>query len=222
MISNDLINLIHAYNENGIYFLFVSILWWFNGKRIEKWCYCPDFNRIFVNNGKLYGTSENYKTYILENKHFKSSGLLQEVFKIKDKHIDPWSICFNNESMYSITTLRFKKDRTILPIKRFPGYGFKLLYYDGFLYHFSAIWDGQNEKFNIKTNEWSFFKSQEISLIDDIYLLNNIFYALFENGKIGTYNPQTDTWTLLDINFPITYYRCSQDSFWNLHKIIGK
>ncbi len=59
MVLKDLMNLINAYNENGIYFLFDSILWWFNGKRIEKWFYCPDIIGILIYDNQLYGSKEN-------------------------------------------------------------------------------------------------------------------------------------------------------------------
>ncbi len=216
MISKDLMNLIHAYNENGIYFLFDSILWWFNGKRIEKWCHCPDIVKIFVYDGKLYGLITDHgklhgfvtdhfvfqKVFVLENQQFNYHMSMKEIFKIAYDYINPYCVCLDdNGNKYTSTnndTLR--KNGKPLPNKTHKDYGFKLLYYDGFLYFFTCFKDGINEKFDIKTNQWSLFSSQELSEIHDIYLLNKLFYILFRNGKIGTYNSKTDTWQLLSIS----------------------
>ncbi len=208
MISKDLMNLINAYNENGIYFLFSHTLWWFNGKRIEKWCYCPDISRIFVDDGNLYARTEPYReVFILENQSFKYCGILEDIFDIEDEHINPWYICFDDDdNLYTYARGEpFQKNGNPLPRKKYYYNGNKLLYYDGFLYYFSFDFKGQNnEKFDIKTNQWSFFNDQLIyeNWISDIYLLNNIFYTLFGNGKIGTYNPKTDTWQKIDISLP--------------------
>ncbi len=80
-------NLINAYNENGIYFLFRDVLWWFNGKRIEKWCYDPNIFDIFIYNNKLYGLNVHDEVFILNNQQFKYCGSLKEILKVE--HVNP-------------------------------------------------------------------------------------------------------------------------------------
>ncbi len=202
MISKDLMNLIHAYNEHGIYFLFNSILWWFNGKRIEKWCYCPNILKIFVYDSNLYARNEwcFRNVLVLENQRFQYFGTLDGIFDIEGETINPWTICLDDDNnLYNYSSPgTFQKNGHPLPKRKYRFFGMKLLYYDGFLYFFSFDCNGINEKFDIKTNKWSFFSHQLIcnNWIVDIYSFNNIFYTLFENGKIGTYNPKTDTWQL--------------------------
>ncbi len=199
--------LIYAYNENGIYFLFRGTLWWFNGKRVEKWCCCPYFHEIFVYDNKLYGIKWN-NIYIFENKIFQYSyALLQTLFKTRDDYIHPSRICFNAQNYYNYSDLGgpFTRNGKPLPNKNNSNFGFKLLYYDGFLYFFSGHKNGINEKFDIQKNQWSLFSNQAIETINDINLMNELFYILFQNGKIGTYNSKTDTWHLLNITLPLSF-----------------
>ncbi len=193
-------NIINAYNENGIYFLFDSILWWFNGKRCENWCYCPHIHhQIFVYNNNLYGEVTFDKVHILENRQFKNCKLMKEIFKT-EHYVNPFAICLdNNHNFYFYSQMHgtLQKNGKLLPNRVFPHSGLKLLYYDGFLYHFSFSF--KNEKFDIQKNQWSLF-SNTIYSIMDIYLLNDLFYTLFRNGKIGTYNPRTNVWKILHIS----------------------
>ncbi len=197
MILKNLMNIISAYNENGIYFLFRGVLWWFNGKRIEKWCYCPDITRIFAHNGKLYGIYNNLNKFILKNQQFKYyCGSQQKIFGI-ETYGNPFRICFDDDNnLFEYSLGGFRKNGTCLTNKS-RVHGFKLLHYDGFLYYFNRYNNGINEKFDIQKNQWSSFNHQTINEIDDVYLLNDLFYILFKDGKIGTYNSKTDTWQLL-------------------------
>ncbi len=135
MISKDLMNLIYAYNEHGIYFEFNSILWWFNGKRFEKWCRCQDVFRICVYGGKIYGHNACekktepllHKMYILENQQFRQFELM--------KTSNPYYICLDdNGNKYTYRNGKLSKNGKSFPNTTHGVYGFKLLYYDGFLY----------------------------------------------------------------------------------------
>ncbi len=199
MILPDLINLINAYNENGIYFLYDSILWWFNGKRFEKWRYCYNISKIFIYNNKLYARAVNNgsQNYILENQQFK---LIPEIF--------PNCSCLDdNNVVYSYERHHLFRNGKRLPNKMNDAYGFKLLHHEGFLYFFSSLMNGINEKFNIETNEWTFISNQIIYTISDMCLLNNIFYILFDNGMIGTYNSKSDTWHLLNLSLSNNHHQ---------------
>ncbi len=192
-------NIVHAYNENGIYFLFRHILWWFNGKRFEKWLYCPNIRYIFVYNKHIYAGTTNYTMCILENQKFKS---LKDLFR-STAYINHWCICLDDDGNrydYSRITGPFTKNGYFLSEKSYPYQGTKLLYNDGFLYHFSFLKNGINEKFDIQNNQWSLFDNQRFYQIDDVHLLNKLFYILFTNGKIGIYNSKSDSWQLLDIS----------------------
>ncbi len=198
-------NIIYAYNENGIYFLFNDRLWWFNGKRFEKWCYRQHtYDKIFAHDGKLYAISRNNFLYILENNKFKyHCGSLETLFKIQEYFMNPWRICFaNDKNVYHYLNNHgpFKKNDHLLPEKKYYNMGHKLSYFDNSLYYFSFEQNGKNETFNIKTNQWALFNSQTIHGISDVNLLNELFYVLFRNGKIGTYNSKSDSWQLLAIS----------------------
>ncbi len=190
-------NIINAYNENGIYFLFDSTLWWFNGKRFENWCYCPHIRYLFVYNSKLYGKATCNKIHILENQQFKYHGSMEDIIKTKN-YVNPWSICLDDNHNFYFYSRKFGtfKNGEPLPNKTHPFAGLKLFYYDGFLYHFGCGGgDDANEKFDLQKKQWSVFATyQVICNINDIYLLNDLFYILFTNGKIETYNPKTNMW----------------------------
>ncbi len=134
---------------------------------------------------------------------FKYCALKTE--ELDNDEAQPWTSCLDNDGnlyKFSTTLLNFKKNDNQLPNKQYPDHGNELLYYDGFLYFFEWDQNGINEKFHIEKNQWSLFSNQAFDDIDEIYLLNNLFYILYENGKIGKYNPKTDIWQLLDIRLP--------------------
>jgi len=201
MIHKNLQKLISNYNEFGIYFLFNEHLWWFNGKRIEKWC-SMDSSLIFSIKNNIY-TKNECTLYYLKNKKFELSPQSLETIYKTSSYINPSRVYLDDDNnFYNYSHAFFCKNGRSLPNKVYDQHGFKLLHYNGFLFFFTSDVYGINEKFNLKTSEWSIFKHHNYKTgLQDVSLLNGLFYILFNNGQIGTYNSKVDSWQLLDIRF---------------------
>ena len=183
MISKNILSIVNKYNENGIYFLFHGFIWWFNGKRKEKWCH-SEAEEIYFYQGKLYDISDFFTT-------------LNQILNIKYEQFS--RVCYDQNGYFYGEGLlcpfgKCKKNGrvTILPQKVWLQSGFKMLYYDNFVYYFS---NEHNEKFDIQKDIWFDFKNNiNYWGISDVGLLNGLFYVLYENGKISIYNPKLNSW----------------------------
>ncbi len=199
MIIKNLLKVIDDYNEVGIYFVFDGKLWWFNGKRSEKWCHSyPD--KIYLYNNNVYGIDSGGSiTHILKNNKFepcKQAWWSIMNLGMYENHINPFhSYIDKNKTIYNYSTMSFRKNDKRLMDKRYVLGGFKLLHYDGFLYYFSSHKYGINEKFDLKTEEWLSFYHPSKTILD-VNLYGGLFYILFEDGTIGTYNPVNDKFKL--------------------------
>jgi len=201
MIAKHLLKLINNYNENGIYFAYNKNIWWFNGKRLERWLSVVNGEAILSDRSNVYVIDDNAISYVLKDRKFeKNYKSVAELFNLDDVYFC-FRICCVNGMLYDFSDgLSFYRNGMRMPLKKHHSYGARLLHYNGFLYFFTLYANGENEKFNLKTLEWSSFSHHRYYLtMQAVYLLNDLFYILFRNGKIGTYNPQTDNWHLLDI-----------------------
>lgn len=195
MIASVLQDVIKRYNEIGIYFSVNGYLWWCNGKRLEKWCSCNG-NRVTMKNRDVC-VYFDFKYWILNGTRFK---LLHDLPNLKNTHTvkignDEYFYTYFYHHQFSVATNGHKK---VLPTKKNPSRSSFLMHNKDHLYYFDNI---TNEKYNIKTQEWTNFSipfSIDASLftIHDIHILDNVFYICYSNGKIDKYDPHTDTWKL--------------------------
>ncbi len=190
MIIKNLLKIIDDYNEVGIYFVFDGKLWWFNGKRSEKWCTSYS-NQIYLYNNNVYGIDSGGSiTHILKDNKFKPyKQAWQSIMDLGMYHIHPFHLYIDkNKTIYNYSTVSFRKNDNLLKYKVHGTHAVKLLHYDGFLYYFSGHKEGINEKFDLKTEQWSSFNYPGETILD-VNLYDGLFYFLFEDGTINTYNP---------------------------------
>ncbi len=196
MIIKNLLRIIDDYNEVGIYFVFDGKLWWLNGKRSEKWCTSYS-DKIYLYNNNVYGigSGDGFITHILKNNKFeKYKQAWQSILNLDMYHIHPFHLYIDkNKTIYNYTTMAFRKNDNFLKRKVYEVDGFKLLHYDGFLYYFSGHKEERNEKFDLNTEEWSSFNHPGETILD-VNLYGGLFYILFEDGTINTYNPVNGMW----------------------------
>lgn len=186
MIPKDLLYLISKYNEIGIFFAFNDYIYWFNGKQIKKWCEnVHDLTMLNIDNGYLYGHN-NFDSYHLENLKFTKISW-KNMQLIKDQ---------KTKIVYDYK-LGFFADNIALPLKNHRRCGIKLLQCDSNLYYFGS---SIHEIFNIKTNKWSNLMLPNETLLVDVALFQNLFYLLYENGTIATFDPIFKIWQETSFN----------------------
>ncbi len=220
MLPKDLGKIIEAYNENGEYFIFAGIIYWFDGKRIEEWClsdhlygdygnrgYCRNFVFIGCNfENLLTKTSLRWRIKTNQWKHMHLPPL--EIEQPRICYQNKWVYySYNNKhhfNVYSVegcTELYPVESCTELPQKQYCYYGFKMIILDSFIYYFSNRKNGYNEKFNIINNEWTLIATNP-NYIENIILFRKIIYIIFINGEISIYNPNSDVFlkTILNLH----------------------
>ncbi len=195
MLPKDMTNIINEYNEIGIFIRCNRRLYWFNGKRFEFWCEATNKYCFMTYNNDLYWNFFG-KVSIYKNKQFITS----QVPKIWNHplYVFQQGLTLINGKVYdydinlqvNMITDEFN-NRSILPEKHHPDFGFKLIYYKDSIYYFGSI---QNEKF-INGNWIVIAQYPNIYNDYDVYLFNDKFYAFELNTTYyHIYNPELDCW----------------------------
>ncbi len=173
--------LIDNYNEHnkGFFFQCHDDVYWFNGKRYEKWCktLCCNSNQFVFVNGCLQTWDCLYKNSIWQKSTFTIKKTVMVFAKI-----------------YLLNGFFFEELKEIfnIPGKFSPYSGFSFEVYDDTLYVFSSSY---SEKYDFKTKVWSAFTNYNISINSHSHLLNGLIYFTFPNeSRIAIYNPISDSW----------------------------
>ncbi len=187
MLPVDIIKLIDNYNEHDKGFFFQNKLhneveydvYWFNGKRYEKWCKTPRANWdqfVFVN-GYLQTTNCIYKNLIWKKSTFtikKKVLVLSKFYLLNGPFIEELQQLFG------------------IPEKFAPHSGCCFEVCNDILYVFSTSY---SEKYDFKTKRWSAFTNYNIYINSISHLLDGLIYFTFPHEqRIAIYNPISDSW----------------------------
>lgn len=202
MLPQVLQTLINCYNEPGIYFIFNKCIYWFNGKRIETICF-TNSEHIFdikVKNDLLYGHFGYSNVYVLNHKKFqKQSEINEYLFLTTIVNVDGQIYDYGSDDFI----LKINKKIQYLPRKAYIAQGVQLLSHGLYLYYFD---DNHNEKFDMITRQWSKFSPNLLianynCFIRCVQLLKDVFYILYSDGIIFTYDPKFDLYEKTKFRF---------------------
>ncbi len=201
MIPMDLLKLIDKYNEDGMFFVYLNTLWWFNGKRFELW------SSHFPINLKVY-RSKNKKLYAYNcfdihfYIHIEKKGYFFKSNKRLKYKPDEVSILDGNYYFFKTNLqLLFNNNGEIVKSipKQFQG-GKQIIAYNGMIYCFSHI-GYENEKYCPKRNQWFKIARHRDSILQNIVLFNGLFYAQREY-YLDIYDPELNQWKHLKYKIP--------------------
>lgn len=199
MFPKNITTIIDNYNEIGT-FIIVDLKWiyWFNGKRFEIWCRCPNNGAIIYHIGlKLYHANlqNNEVRYLKQNDWVKTHRNFQYNSQwIKD----------NNKIYYIQCDEYLKRNNgTITPKRNSSHLCGQYIYYEKQIYWFSI----SNEKYDIEKNIWSTISSPfNRHVCRWVGLIKDNFYALMHDcdkpNYFHIYNPKLDLWQKSNITYP--------------------
>lgn len=182
--------LINRYNEIGCFVLCSEKIYWFNGKRKEFWCDKPSFTHDVIDwNGK-YSLIDYVScfTFSLFDRKFTKENITPIVNK---------TFCFYKNDMYylkdSLNLVKIQKDGTYTIFDRQKDVlcGCIAFGYNNFIYILSNI---QNEKFDLSSKKWSYFKMRGKSITKGC-LVNSRYYMA---NMTDYYDVLLDEWKTND------------------------
>ncbi len=176
MLPLDIMRLIDNYNEHdkGFFFQLHDNVYWFNGKRYEKYCKPPKW---------LYGMiSADIDVYLsLTKKRLKWK---KQIVNILNKEYCVWHM----PELFTI--FRIPKG-----IFSFNG-RFQEVYNNNTLFLFS---NSHNQKYDFQSETWCEFANLNLGFIDRFYLLDGLFYFIHHKGTMFIYNPNLNSWQTIDL-----------------------
>lgn len=199
MVPQVLLQLIHKYNEIGIFVTKKYKVYWFNGKRLEFWMNW-DGKIIFTFENNLY----SYDQYVFVRKTKQWSSI-----KMKEIWNNSLNIAYQNATQVDTVLLNKIQytmtnyvdltifDGTLIHFssgKNHFGYGHSMFAFNNHIYCFGK----KSEKYNPRTNLWTDIADCPNQKSPDFYFFGNCFYANTEY----IYYPDIDRWDKL-ISFGI-------------------
>ncbi len=190
MIPSALLELIHKYNENGIFIHDCSNVYWFNGKRLEWWLTCFGIEQVKTFNKHVYIYYHRNKIRIYKN--CKICALLIQPFEKNYKKIFHGHYSMILEYQYNYLVFDgfqpsnyTHKDRSLTPF-----------FFNNRFYIFDN--ESRSEYYDIFENKWNAIALENylgyFLKYKGVYFFNNLFYIITSDYFICIYDPMTDIW----------------------------
>ncbi len=190
MLPNDILGIVTSYNEHdkGFFFISSKFVYWFDGKKCQKWCQSPppgtDYvNLLYYKNGHLQAVGWIYKKskwYCINKVHLTSDvSIHSEIYTLINRGFGKFELYDQN------------KINVRIPNKNQPSCGIYCLVWNSTLYYFSREYC---EKYDFIS--WSPFTNPNCSnFIGQCYILNELFYIIEDiTYNINIYDPKKDLW----------------------------
>ncbi len=154
MLPSDILGIIDSYNEHhkGFFLVLFDVVYWFNGKRYEKWCLIPDkfsyWSLLLYSDGYLKVYGKIYRNLIWQPSNCFHSN--------NETNVTVHSVNYTLKYLRGGEFILFDKDNIKLniPRKKSPNVGIYGMVHESILYICSSM---KNEKYDFRLCKWSEF-----------------------------------------------------------------